>query len=447
MTGPALSPKQMWSIHQSTLYKLALWVGAVSGGKTIASLFALLIAIRNSRGSGLIVIVGKTLQTIERNVLEPLQDVALFGETSKLVEHTRGSNMARILGREVHLVGANDIRSEEKIRGSTIEIAYVDEATLLPHGFWEMLLTRLRVRGARLLATTNPGSSQHWLRVKYILDHEAQNLVVFHFTMHDNPLYFEGGDPGPAYIADMEAAFRKSPLFFDRMIRGLWTNAEGAVFDLWNTNDHVIAWEQLPPMRRLIGVGIDYGTTHPTAALMLGLGYDRRLYFVDELRITAGETVAGVAAGARFTDAQQSKIIRAWLAAHDHLPADNANWLRPEYIVADPAGASLREQLDQDGVDTYAADKDVDYGIRLMASLLGQGKLLVAAASLDGKHGCPGLIREFPDYVWDVKKQAGGVDEPDKARGHDDSLDAGRYTLVTLEAQWRDDVLTASPSL
>lgn len=447
MTAPQLSPKQMWSIHQSALWKIALWVGAVSGGKTIASLFALLIAIRNANGSGLIVIVGKTLQTIERNVLEPLQDVALFGPLAKTVKHTRGSNTATILGREVHLVGANDIRSEEKIRGSTIEVAYVDEATLLPAGFWEMLLTRLRVRGARLLATTNPGSSQHWLRVKYILDADQQQMVVFHFTMHDNPLYFEGGDPGPAYIADMEAAFRKSPLFFDRMIRGLWTNAEGAVFDLWSPNEHVIAWEMLPPMRRLIGVGIDYGTTHPTACLMLGLGYDRRLYFVDELRIAAGETHAGIAAGARYTDAQQSRLIKGWLAANDHLPADNANWLRPEYIVADPAGASLREQLDQDGISTYAADKDVDYGIRLMASLLGQGKLLVAAESADGKHGCPSLIKEFPDYVWDVKKQQVGVDEPDKARGGDDFLDSGRYALVTLEAQWRDEVLTPAPSM
>lgn len=425
MTGPALSPKQMWSIDQSTTRKHALWVGAVSGGKTIASLFALLIAIRNARGVGLIVIVGKTLQTIERNVLEPLQSRELFGDLAALVVHTRGSSMATILGREVHLVGANDVRSEEKIRGSTIEIGYVDEATLLPAGFWEMLLTRLRVRGARLLATTNPGSTNHWLRVNYILDAAHQNLVVFHFTMHDNPLYFEGGDPGPQYIADMEAAFRKSPLFFDRMIRGLWTNAEGAVYDLWRPELHVVDWERMPPMRRLLGVAVDYGTTHPTAAVMLGLGYDRKLYAVDELRIEAGST------DTRYTDAQQSALLRAWLKRNDHLP--EGNYLKPEYVIADQAGASFRVQLAADGLYTDAADKDVAYGIGLITSLLGQGKLLVSTR-------CPGIIREMPDYLWDAKKSERGVDEPDKARGDDDSLDAFRYVVTTLESLWRPEI-------
>lgn len=433
-TAPALSPKQVWSIAESARWKLTLWVGAVSGGKTIASLFALLLAIRAARGAGLIVIVGKTLQTIERNILEPLQDARLFGSLAGMVEHTRGSNIARILGREVHLVGANDTRSEEKIRGATIEIAYVDEATLLPPGFWEMLLTRLRVTGARLLATTNPGSSQHWLRINYILRAADVGMVVFHFTMRDNPLYFEGGDPGPRYIEEMEAAFRGSPLFYDRMILGKWTNAEGAIFDLWRPEDHVIAWEQLPPIRRLLGVAVDYGTTHPTAAIILALGYDRRLYAVDELRIEAE------AASSRYTDAQQSRIFRQWLAAHDHLPADNANWLRPEWVIADPAGASFRVQLAEDGITTTAADKEVLYGLNLLTSLLGQGRLKVAAPSLDGRHGCPALIREIPEYVWDAKKSEKGVDEPDKARGNDDSIDAFRYAVATLETDWRDEL-------
>lgn len=143
MSDP-LSTKQVGSIVQSEDKKISLWIGAVSAGKTIASLFAFLVAVRTAKGTGLIVIVGKTLQTIERNILTPLQDQRLFGKLAKSTVHTRGSNTALILGKTVELVGANDVRSEEKIRGSTIEIAYVDEATLLPLGFWEMLVSRLR---------------------------------------------------------------------------------------------------------------------------------------------------------------------------------------------------------------------------------------------------------------------------------------------------------------
>lgn len=423
MTAPALSRKQRRSLVFARQRKIALWVGAVSAGKTLVSLFALFMAIRRTRGRGLIVIVGKTLQTIERNIIGEMQKPELFGRLAKQVKHTTGSNTAIILGRVVHLVGANDARSEEKIRGSTIELAYVDEATLVPEAFWAMLLTRLRVSGARLLATTNPGSSQHWLRVKYILDADAQDMIVFHFTMHDNPLYFEGGDPGPKYIRDMEAAFRKSKLFFDRFIRGLWTNAEGAIYDGWDPAVHVIAWDRLPPMFRLLGVGMDFGTQHATSVVLLGLGYDRKLYLIDELRIESdGETQ-------RQSPSLQAKAIAKWLK-ENHLP--EMQGLRPEMLIADPAALAHRQELrESEGIDTVPADNAVSYGIGLITSLLGRGLLIVSDR-------CWGVIKEMPDYAYDPKAAERGEDEPIKA--NDDSVDAFRYVVTTTESEWRDEV-------
>ncbi|MFJ7017994.1 hypothetical protein ACIQUW_06505 [Streptomyces sp. NPDC101117] len=40
---------------------------------------AFLIAVAAAPSSGLVLIVGRALQTIERNILDPLQDPALFG--------------------------------------------------------------------------------------------------------------------------------------------------------------------------------------------------------------------------------------------------------------------------------------------------------------------------------------------------------------------------------
>lgn len=51
--------------------------------------------------------------------------------------------------------GANDARSESKIRGLTLQGGYCDELTLFPKDFFAMLLSRLRVPGAKLIATTN----------------------------------------------------------------------------------------------------------------------------------------------------------------------------------------------------------------------------------------------------------------------------------------------------
>lgn len=415
---PPLSAKQISSVVESTAAKIALWVGAVSAGKTIASLFAFLFAVRLAKGTGLIIIVGKTLQTIERNILAPLMDDRLFGELSKQVIHTKGSGVAVILGKEVHLVGANDSRSEEKIRGSTVELAYVDEATLLPPGFWEMLVSRLRVAGARLLATTNPGSTRHWLRLDWILNAATKNMLVFHFTMDDNPQYFEGGDPGPAYIADMKASY--TGVFYDRMIKGLWTNAEGAVFDSWDRDKHIIPYDKLPSMQRILGVGIDYGTTNATSAILLGLGVDRKLYAIDEWRHDSRANEI------RITNGAIVKGITAWLGKIE-LP-DGARPL-PEWLILDPSAASLRvEMQDQGIVNAFPANNEVVYGIQTVSNVLDNGQLIITDR-------CTGLIGEMSEYAWDPKATARGEDKPLKINDH--SVDALRYVVTTTETNWR----------
>jgi hypothetical protein len=184
-------------------------------------------------------------------------------------------------------------------------------------------------------------------------------------------------------------------------------------------------------MARLIGVGIDYGTTNATAALLLGLSAEvdtkgrprPKLYLVDEWRHDPAVT------STRLTDAQLSAGLRDWLTL-PHLPYPNA--LRPEWIVIDPAAASFKVQLHHDGLSSLAdADNDVAYGIRTVASLLGQQRLLVSDR-------CSGFIDEVTGYSWDPKATEKGEDKPLKVADH--SLDAGRYILTTTEALWRADL-------
>jgi hypothetical protein len=165
MLGPLpLSPKQIRSIAESERHRLSIWSGAVRSGKTIASLLAFLIALAGAPDHGLILICGRSLLTIERNIIDPLQDHGLFGPLAAMTSHTRGATTAVILGRTVHLIGASDARAEGRIRGATVYLAYADEITLMPEGFFNQLLARLSVPGARLLGTTNPDGPAHWLR-------------------------------------------------------------------------------------------------------------------------------------------------------------------------------------------------------------------------------------------------------------------------------------------
>ena len=165
---PPLSSKQIVSIAESEHAMLSVWSGAVRSGKTVAAIVAFYVAVAKAPKTGEVVIVGKTLQTIERNIIAPMQDRTLFGRLAGHVHHVRGSSVATILGRTVHLIGANDVRAEEKIRGMTVCLSMVDEATLVAEDFWNMLYSRHSVAGARMLATTNPDARTHWLRKNWL---------------------------------------------------------------------------------------------------------------------------------------------------------------------------------------------------------------------------------------------------------------------------------------
>jgi PBSX family phage terminase large subunit len=397
-----LSRKQLTSIGQATA-RINLWHGSVRSGKTIASLLAFVIAVATAGPSGLIIICGRSLQTIERNVLEPLQDRALFGPLARHILHTRGATTAVILGRTVHLIGAADARAEGRLRGLTAQLAYVDEATLLPEGFWTQLLARLSVPGARLFATTNPDSPRHWLKTGYIDRAGELNLRAWHFRLADNPSL------SAEYVADLTAEY--VGLWRRRMIDGAWVVAEGAVYDMWDEARHVVA--DLPAMRRY-WCGIDYGTTNPFAAVLLGEGVDGRLYVTNEWRHDSR------AKHRSMTDAQYSAAVRSWLA--------NLT-ISPEWTFVDPSAASFSLQLWQDGHAGVArARNEVVEGIRSVAALLAAGRLLV-------HESCTGLLDELPGYSWDPKATERGDDAPIKSDDH--SADALRYAVHSTAHEWR----------
>lgn len=413
-----ISRKQILSIVQADA-RINLWHGAVSSGKTIASLLAFLNAVANAPSNGIIFIIGRTIQTCERNIIEVLQQVdGPFGPFSSQVHHTRGANIAIIFGRTVHIVGANDVRSEGKIRGSTAALIYIDEATLIPESMFIMCLSRLRVPGAKLLATTNPAGPQHWLRQGFLLREADLNMKSWHFTLEDNPWLADD------YVAALKTEY--IGLWYKRMILGEWCMAEGAIYDMWDADRHII--DVVPAIQRWIGVGVDYGDRHPFAALMLGLGEDRNLYVTGEYRHDIKVTARSL------TMAEHSSALRRFVDQHP-LPGTTLKGVAPELYAVDPAAAAFRIQLLRDGIASYAADNAVVDGIRTFANLIGTDRLYV-------HRSCKGLIDEIPNYAWDPTAAAKGEDKPVKVG--DDSMDAARYIVKTSEPLWASAVRPAN---
>ena len=406
--GLAMSDKQIDYLLDSDAF-VNLAEGSVRSGKTISGLlrWAKYIA-KDAPRTGDLAVCAKTFDTAVRNIFNPLRDPAIFGPLAKATSYTRGAPTATILGRQVNVITFNDERSEGRLRGATLAGSYVDEWSLMPRSFHEQLLARHSIDGSQIFGNTNPDNPLHWLKADGIDRAQpggdlAGDWKVWHFDIDDNP--------GLTERVKDRMRRQYTGLYYKRNILGLWVMAEGAVYDMWDPDKHVV--KALPGITRWISLGVDYGTTNPFVGLLLGVGVDGKLYLAREWRWDSKKQQRAL------TDAEYSARLRAWL---DGLR------VRPDWVCVDPSAASFSTQLFRDGITPAPADNAVLDGIRLIASLLAEGLLLV-------HESCNGWIEEVAGYVWDEKAALLGEDKPVKALDH--SMDAGRYAIKTPEVLWR----------
>ena len=211
-----------------------------------------------------------------------------------------------------------------------------------------------------------------------------------------------------------------SGVFYKRMILGQWTNAAGAVYDMWDEKRHMVDYATLPPMQRILSTSIDYGTTNTTAAMLLGMTAEERprLVFIDEWGYNSRENL-----GVRLPDMELSRRLLAWGATQP----PSAYWF------LDPSAASLAAQLRADGRTTWPADNAVIEGIQDVSNLLSADRLVVS-------NRCTGFLAEVTEYEWDSKASEAGIDQVVKLDDH--YMDAGRYGVRSTAGQWGHLLLT-----
>lgn len=397
-----------------------VWDGAVRSGKTVASLLKAGQFVADpgrQRGGGVFVVTGVTQDTIARNVFAPLSDPAIMGRHARLTHYTRGAPTGVILGRPVEVISGYDLASERRIRGLTAYGWYADEFNLLPEEFMNQLVARASVAGARGFATCNPAAPGHWAKKRYIdtaWQATGPDVRHWHFKITDNPSL------GREYLQTMMGLY--TGMWYKRMILGLWVMAEGAVFDSFDPERHVVSDPELPDIQQWLAVGIDYGTTNPFSAVLIGLGADQRLYVTHEYRYDSRKS------GRAMTDREYSAAVRGWL---DGIEYKGTKGVRPRFVFVDPSAASFRLQLHRDGLTNIAGDNGVTDGLRTMSSLFTADKIRI-------HERCAGLVEEIPGYSWDPKEAKLGNDAPIKRDDH--SVDAARYGIRTSEGLWFSSV-------
>lgn len=301
----------------------------------------------------------------------------------------------RLFGRRILLEGANDIRSEGKIRGLTLQGAYVDEATKMPRDFFAMLLSRLRVQGAKLFATTNPESPLHWLKVDYIDRAEELSLLDIKFLLEDNTTL------PVEYVENIKREY--VGVFYDRFILGKWVQAEGLIYPMWQKA--IETPPDIAPQKYVLS--IDYGTQNAFAALLWGR-YGDAWYLIKEYYYS------GRAERAQKTDAEYADDLDAML---EDITLKTGEKL---LTIIDPSAASFIALLRKRRYKVQTADNAVLDGIRDTATALQTGKLKISPV-------CKNTIAEIQSYCWDEKA---ADDKPVKENDH--AMDSMRYMCRTL---------------
>lgn len=338
------------------------------------------------------VIVGKSERTIQHNIIEQLQKY-----TGGIINYNRGMGEFTLFEKKVYVIGANDERAETKIRGSTFSGALVDELTIIPESFFKMLLSRLSVSGAKVIATTNPDSPYHWLKVGFIDRKDELGLKLFKFVLEDNPSLTKD------YVDNLKKEYQG--IWYKRFILGEWVLAEGAIFDFFDQSIHCV--KRPPTYAKMYYLGIDYGTTNPFACCLIGYNDDHH----PSLWIEKEYYWDSKAMGYQKTDSDYAKDVHREFGEYP---------IRMIYL--DPSAASFEVELKRNKKPVVQANNDVLDGIRFVSALFTQGDLVIC-------QGCKNLIKEIEGYVWDAKNWRDGEDHVKKERDH--AVDAIRYGLFT----------------
>jgi PBSX family phage terminase large subunit len=288
------------------------------------------------------------------------------------------------------LIGGLD--KPEKVMSREYDLVYVNEATEVAEEDWENLTTRARwgvMPYQQVYGDCNPQGPGHWL-YKRAQDGRATMLYSVH---QDNPALWTGAEwteQGRAYIARLDAlsGFRR-----DRLLLGLWTAAEGAVYPAFNRHQHVKVidcdgWNTV--------LALDLGANNPTALLTIRYAGDRIHLEREQYRaMDADEIKAAVLAEYAATKAS--------------------------YLVADPSGKIVLDTL-EGRITVRKGQHEIVPGISRVTATL---------SNLTVDPSCEHTIEEFETYRYPPGARA-DRDVPEKKNDH--AMDALRYAVMELSA-------------
>nr|DAK02318.1 MAG TPA: large terminase [Caudoviricetes sp.] len=408
-----LSTKQLKILaFGASQYDALICDGAVRSGKTSIMSIAFVLWMMANFDNQNFAFCGKTVGTVERNIIGPLLNVRYLTDNYDL-QYSRSTRVLTVRrGRKqnrVYLFGGKDESSYMLIQGITLAGVLMDEVALMPKSFVDQALARCSVPGSKYWFNCNPASPAHWFRQEWILQPAKHNALHLHFLLDDNP--------GLSESIKERYCTMYSGVFYERYIMGRWVMAEGTIYSMYDPTDNVYTDQTAPvdmAWRSTRTIAIDYGTTNPTRYLDI---YDDG----EVIRVHREYNWDSRQQLRQKTDAEYADDLEAFTGGE------------PLTIIVDPSAASFIAELRSRGMYVLPANNDVMDGIRKTATLLQRRQIQV-------NDQCRTVLDEFGAYVWDDKAAARGEERPVKQFDH--SMDALRYYINSLP-DWRFEDVSA----
>lgn len=409
--GKLTSPKQDEFIRNAT-HRYNLKVGARRCGKTyLDNLWTIPTRILERSGKdGLYVILGVSKGTIERNVLQPLRQI--YGKS--LVGTINSNNIAKLFGEEVYCLGAEKISQVSKIQGTSIKYCYGDEVAKWNQEVFVMVQGSLDKPYSMFDGALNPENQSHWLKKDFLDKVEEKGLDVYvqHYTIFDNPFLSKE-------FVDNLCKEYEGTVFYDRLILGLWKNAEGIIYKQFADNPSLYIKDKAVDEYgnkinfMLITIGIDYGATEgETEFKATGITpFFKQVWSLDEMKLN----------GLHSPEQMYEKFVEFYkrvVAEYGKVTHAFGDYGALGQVIT----YGLNNYLKQQGIPLFVDDcvkgRIVDR-IELDCHLFGQMRRFILRK-------CKYLIEAYSQALWDDKKEDERLDDGTTPI---DDLDASEYSI------------------
>lgn len=362
--------------------------GATRSGKTFMDFFLIPMRLDEVRDkAGLVVFLGNTKGTLQRNIIEYMQNI--YGGST--VSNIGADNTASVFGQKVYCLGADKVSQVNRLRGSSIKYCYCDEVATYSQEVFEMLKSRLDKPYSKCDMTCNPESPAHWL-FEFLQNTKGVDLYRQSYCIDDNPKL------DPQVVADLKKEYAGT-VYYDRYILGKWTKAEGLCYPAFSEK-HIIT--DFAECDKYI-VCCDYGIENPCCFILLGQK-NKTLFAIKEY----------------YFEGRKSPKLKTDADYVDDL-IDFVGKIKISSVVVDPSASSFIVALKRAGLPVRKAYNSVNEGIRTVAGLFAQENLYISRF-------CENGIKELKSYCWQKDS------DPEKpVKEFDHFCDALRYGVMYFD--------------